>query len=243
MENKELSGFWKIVCWILTAVVMFLLGALGIFMADAIGSRSRFFAYGGFLIGWSSYGLIKAILLKLTQKVNDDMELKLDYQESISYSTENCIFDDSQKITHELRRSTLKIPFVWKYYIDFVIYALGESAYKEQYNKLKREGELTDDYCQEIIGANYAKEHIFNDTEWSSELQRDVANSDNTLDSITIKMKSHIKDMIERINNANQSDDEGKDEFIILTGRIGARKLWADMFEYSYKLEQTNRKK
>ena len=52
---------------------------------------------------------------------------------------------------------------------------------------------------------------------------------------------------IERINLPQSSNMQSiilssKDEFIIITARIGARKFWADMFEYSYKTEITKNK-
>lgn len=238
MEEQELSGLWKVVSWLITAVVMFLLGLLGIIIADAVGSKSKFFAYGGFIIGWSCYSLIKAILLKLTNNNSEKDPVEVDFDTiSMPYTTDECFFDDSQKITHELRKTTLEVPYIWKFYMDFVKYALSESIYKEQLAALEKSTDHSNDYCIELIGANYAKNHIFNDIEWSKELQRETAISSNTLSAIAINAKTHIKENLERINSAIQNNDESKEDFIMITARIAARKLWADMFEYSYKSE------
>ena len=240
MEAQELSAVWKVVSWVLTAVVMFLLGMLGLIIADAVGSQSKFYTYGGFLIGWSSYGLIKAALLRLTNRNQNSYSSDFIFDETVSipYSTDKCFFNDAQKITHELRKTTLEVPYIWKFYMDFVKYALSESIYKEQLAALEKSTDHSNDYCIELIGANYAKNHIFNDIEWSKELQRETAISSNTLSAIAINAKTHIKENLERINSAIQNNDEYKEEFIMITARIAARKLWADMFEYSYKSEK-----
>ena len=240
MEAQELSAVWKVVSWVLTAVVMFLLGMLGLIIADAVGSQSKFYTYGGFLIGWSSYGLIKAALLRLTNRNQNSYSSDFIFDETVSipYSTDKCFFNDAQKITHELRKTTLEVPYIWKFYMDFVKYALSESIYKEQLAAVERSTDHSNDYCIELIGANYAKNHIFNDIEWSKELQRETAISSNTLSAIAINAKTHIKENLERINSAIQNNDESKEDFIMITARIAARKLWADMFEYSYKSEK-----
>lgn len=239
MEAQELSAVWKVVSWVLTAVVMFLLGMLGLIIADAVGSQSKFYTYGGFLIGWSSYGLIKAALLRLTNRNQHSYSSDFIFDETVSipYSTDKCFFNDAQMITHELRKSTLSVPFIWKYNMDFVKYALTESVYQDQFVTIEQNNSCPEDYCQELIGANYAKNHIFNDTEWSIKIQQEIAKNANTLGNITQNAKTHIKEILERINTANLNDDNSKDEFIIITARIGARKLWADMFEYTYKTE------
>ena len=244
METQELSAVWKVVSWVLTAVVMFLLGMLGLIIADAVGSQSKFYTYGGFLIGWSSYGLIKAALLRLTNRNQQSNTSDFIFDETISipYTTEGCEFNDAQKITHELRKSTLSEPFIWKYYMDFVKYALTESVYQDQFVTIEQNNNYSEDYCQELIGANYAKNHIFNDTEWSVKIQQEIAKNANTLEDVTQNAKINIKEILERINTANLNNDNSKDEFIIITARIGARKLWADMFEYSYKTEITKNK-
>ena len=237
MDTKELSITWKIVSWMLTAVVMFLLGMLGLIIADAVGSQSNSYAYAGFFVGLSSYGLIKAMLLSLTNRNKQGNTFDFNFDENISilYTTDESVFNDAQKKTHELRKSTLSIPFVWKYYIDFVKYALTESVYQNQFVTIKEHDICSEDYCQELIGANYAEKHIFNDTEWFNELQIKIAQNNNSLEYIILNAKTHIKETLERLNAANQNNDSSKDEFMTITARIGARKLWSDMFEYSYK--------
>ena len=100
-------------------------------------------------------------------------------------------------------------------------------------------GDFAEDYYHELIGADYAKEHIFNDTQWSEELKQFVANSTNTLEQIEAKSFEYYKQIISIIDSIveiQNKDDKDKEE-LILHARVGARKLWAYMYEYANKLE------
>ena len=241
MDTKELSITWKILSWMLTIVVMFLLGMLGLVIADAVGSQSNSYAYGGFLVGLSSYGFIKALLLRLINRNQRSKTFDFNFDEtiSISYTTDNSVFNDAQKITHELRKSTLSTPYIWKYYMDFVKYALTDAVYQNQFVEIEENDSYPEDFYQELIGANYAEKHIFNDTEWFNDLQTKIIQNSNSLENIILNAKTHIKETLERLSKADHNNVESNDEFVIVTARIGARKLWADMFEYSYKTKIT----
>ena len=98
MDTNDLSITWKIVSCMLTAVVMLLLGMLGLIIADAVGAQSNSYAYAGFFVGLSSYGLIKAMLLRLTNrnKQGNTSDINFDETISISNTTDKSVSNDAQ---------------------------------------------------------------------------------------------------------------------------------------------------
>lgn len=233
MEQQELETGWKVLSWLITAVVMFLLGMLGIVIADSIGSESKFFGYAGFFIGWSSYALIKEILIKLTcTKVESDSYDMDNNDVSDQSSLDSSELSNEQLLTHNIRISCQSNPIFWKKYIKYVSIVLGQDVVEGkiiEYNTSNPDMNRDDIY--ELIGSDYATKTILADKNWVNELRSKTSTSKDSLDDVLKRLSKYIQITDDKISHATATEDTTKEDVERLFAKVGARTIWAGMYE------------
>lgn len=233
MEQHELKSGWKILSWVLTAIVMFLLGMLGIFIADSIGSESRFFGYAGFFIGWSSYALIKEILIKLTCLQDDSNTYDITVNEVVDYSSlDATVLSNEQLLTHNIRISCQNNPMFWKKYISYVSIVLGQKVVQDKIIEHNASNpDMNKDAIYELIGSDYAVKTILSDKEWVNDLRSKTNLSKESVDDVIKRLSKYIQITDDRIKHATATENSAKEEVERLFAKVGARTIWAGMYE------------
>ncbi len=233
MEKKELKTIWKILSWIITAIVMLLLVMLGIVIADFIGSKSKFFSSAGFFIGLSSYALIKEILIKLTCPKNISNTYKITENEVVDYSSlDVATLSNEQLITHNIRISCQSNPIFWKQYIRYVSIALGQNVIEGKINEINTSNpNMNRDNIYELIGSDYAIKTIITDKNLLNELRSKTSIYKESIDDVIKRLSKYIQITDDKITHASATEDMTKEDVERLFAKVGARTIWLGMYE------------